>query len=173
MYKSIPLHTNRMYSFLMNDWDEEISGVFIAEGTQWILLYDNQNDFLLDGLRFVHKHNIEEICIDEDAHFKETILGLKYPNLNMNFSYTLDSSEVVLQALKDKDQLLHFDTDDDEEIIVGKIETVGADTFQLKTLSELGTWGESVTLRFSELSSIAIENDYLKSLSLYLNQSEK
>lgn len=153
----------------MNNWDEEISGVFIAEGTQWILLHDNQNDFLLDGLRFVHKKNIDEILREEDEQFKETVFKLKYPELPMEIDFELDHTAKILQEIKRKDLLFHFDAEDEEEIVVGKIESVSLNSFKVKTLDSRGKWSDSCVCTFEELSSIAINNDYLFSLNLLEN----
>lgn len=150
----------------MNDWDEDITGVFVAEGESWILLNDNQNDFLLDGLRFVHKNNIDEILREEDEQFKEKVFKLKYPNLRLDSSFDLDHTATLLQEIKSKDLLFHFDGADEEEMIVGKIESISMNSFKVKTVDSYGNWSDSCVCTFEELSSIAIENDYLKSLGL-------
>jgi hypothetical protein len=153
----------------MNDWDEEISGVFIAEGEKWILLHDNQNDFLLDGLRFVHKSNIDEIIHDDDELFKESVFKLKYPELSMDTSFDLNHTAKILQEIKRRDLLFHFDAEDEEEIVVGKIESVSMNSFEVKTLDSFGKWSDNCTCTFDELSSLAIQNDYLYSLGLLDN----
>lgn len=157
---------NQVYSILMNDWDEEISGVFIAEGKNWVLLHDNQNDFLLDGLRFVHKKNIDEVLRDEDEMFKEKIFKLKYADLKMEFDFNLDHTAKILQEIKTRGLLFHFDGADEEEMIVGKITSVSMNSFEVQTLDGYGEWGDKCVAFFDEISSIAIENDYLCSLEL-------
>ena len=51
---------------------------------------------------------------------------------------------------------------------MGKIEEINLLNFQLKSLTSTGDWGDSCTCDFSEITSIAIQNDYLNSLSLLL-----
>ena len=168
MYIAPKLVTNQVYNILINDWDEEISGLFIAEGSRWILLHDNQSDFLVDGLRFVHKMNIDEIIEDEETDFKNRVFQKKYPSFPTNENYNLDSSELLLKQLQEKTPLLHFDMDDAEEIVVGKITSVSQDTFTFSTLNQQAEWEGASEVVISDLSSIAIANDYLASLSLLL-----
>tara|TARA_B100000809_G_scaffold266851_1_gene332200 strand:+ start:15058 stop:15567 length:510 start_codon:yes stop_codon:yes gene_type:complete len=168
MYIATEMKINQVYSILMNDWDEEITGVFIAEGKEWILLYDNQNDFLVEGLRFIHKQNLDEVLREDDEVFKEKIFNLKYPKLPFDYSFDLDNSVTLLKGLQANNALLHFDTDDEDEITVGRIEEVSIKNFKLKSLTSSGEWGESCICDFSEITSIAIQNDYLNSLSLLL-----
>ena len=73
---NITMIKNKVYSVLMNEWDEEITGIFIAQGKKWILLKDNQNDFLVDGYRLIQKRNVQEIFREENEIFKEKILKI-------------------------------------------------------------------------------------------------
>jgi hypothetical protein len=166
MYITTEMKKKQVYSILIDNWDEEITGVFIAEGKEWIVLYDNQNDFLVEGFRFIRKQKIEEVLREEDECFKEKIFNLKYPKLSFNSLFNLDNTVALLKGIQKQNTLLHFDTDDEEEIIVGKIEEVNLTNFKLKSLTSNGKWGESCSCDFSEISSIAIQNDYLNSLSL-------
>ena len=168
MYIVKEMKIKQVYSVLIDNWDEEITGVFVAEGKEWMLLYDNQNDFLLDGFRFIQKSKVDEIIREEDEIFKEKIFELKYQNLSFEHPFDLDNTSILLKALQEKNALIHFDTDDDEEIFVGKIEEIKAEDFCLQSLTSQGEWGEKYTCDFSEITSIAIQNDYLNSLSLLL-----
>lgn len=156
----------QVYTILIENWDEEVTGIFITEGKEWVLFYDNQNDFLVEGFRFIRKDKIDEILREEDTIFKEKIFKLKYPNLSYASAFDLDHTVLLLRQILNENILLHFDTDDEEEIIVGRLEEVTLTNFKLKSLSAKGTWGESCTCDFSEISTIAIQNDYLNSLSL-------
>jgi len=168
MYIAPKLVPNKVYSILINDWDEEVSGLFIAEGARWILVHDNQSDFLVEGFRFVHKLNIDEIIEDEETAFKNRVFQKKYPSLPTSEIYNLENSELLLNELLQKEVLLHFDTDAADEIAVGKITAVSTGTFTIRTLSQQAEWEETSEVAISELSSIAIANDYLNSLSLFL-----
>ncbi|MFC2110439.1 hypothetical protein ACFLRU_02495 [Bacteroidota bacterium] len=168
MYKSVELVPLQSYAVLMKDWDEEISGFFIAEGKEWILLHDNQNDFMIDGLRFVHKINIDEILREEDEVFKEKVRALKYPNLSITHDYNLNNTRELLKQFQAEDGLFHFDTDNEEELVVGKIVSVSENDFVIKTLSSTATWSETCSCSFEEVSSLALANDYLNSLNLLL-----
>lgn len=169
MYKVTEMIKNKVYTILIDNWDEEICGVFISEGKDWMLFLDNQNDFLVEGIRFVHKSKIDEIIQEENELFKEKIFAKKYGSLSAEYPYNLDSSEALFHAImKQQDVLLHFDTDDDEEIVVGILEDVTDKNFKLKSLTSEAQWGESVITEFSEISTVAIENDYLQSLQLVI-----
>lgn len=168
MYIAPKLVPNKVYSILINDWDEEVSGLFISEGAHWILLHDNQSDFLVEGFRFVHKLNIDEIIEDEETAFKNRVFQMKYPSLPTSEIYNLENSELLLNEFLQKEVLLHFDTDAADEIAVGKIIAVGSETFTIKTLNQEAEWEGTSEVAISELSSIAIANDYLNSLSLFL-----
>ncbi|MGB2128196.1 MAG: hypothetical protein ACPHXR_01835 [Flavicella sp.] len=168
MYIAPKLIPNNVYSILMNDWDEEISGLFIAEGTHWILLHDNPSDFVVDGFRFVLKKNIDEIIEDEDTAFKNAVFNKKYTSLPKYDSHNLNGLDSVLKDFQDNEILLHFDTDDAEEIVVGKITSVTSDSFTIKTISQYAEWEGESKIGISEVSSIAISNDYLNSLSLFI-----
>ena len=162
------MERGHVYSILIENWDEEITGVFLAEGKEWVLLFDNQNDFMLDGYRFIRKEMIDEILREEDELFKEKIFALKYPNLNYEYSFKLDSIYTLLCGFQNNNTLLYFDGDDEEEIVVGKIEEVYLKNFKIKPLNSFGKWGESIDYDFSEITSISIQNDYLSSFGLLL-----
>jgi hypothetical protein len=166
MYIAAEMKKNQVYSILIEDWDEEITGVFVAEGREWILLLDNQNDFVVEGVRFIHKTKLDEVIRDDDELFKEQIFTKKYPGFSFDNQYNLDDSAALLNQIMAEKKLLHFDTNDEEEIIVGLLEEVLGGAFKIKSLTSEAVWGGRVTCDFSELSTIAIDNDYLKSLSL-------
>lgn len=168
MSYAVEMIQNQVYSVLIEDWEEEISGVFIAEGKQWVLLYDNQNDFLVEGFRFVNKDKIDEILREDNELLKEKIFSMKYPNLNFEISFDLDNSVSLFNTIKKLNVLLHFDTDDEEEIVVGKINEVLLRNFTLNSVTSNGEWGAPYTCDFADVSSVAIKNDYLNSLSLLL-----
>jgi len=166
MYIATEMKQNQVYSILIENWDEEVTGVFVAEGREWILLYDNQNDFVLEGLRFIHKTKLDEVLRDDDEQFKELVFAKKYPSFSFDEKYNLDNSTELLNQLMSEKKLLHFDTEDEQEIVVGLIEDVSEKSFKLRSLTSEAVWGEVFTCDFSELSTIAIDNDYLKSLNL-------
>jgi hypothetical protein len=172
MYKAIEMIPNHVYSILIEDWDEEITGVFVAQGKEWILLVDNQNDFILEGLRFIHKAKLDEVLRDDDEKLKEKVFAKKYSDFSLPKKYDLDDTVKLLQQIKEENKLLHFDTQDEEEIIVGLIEVVYDDKFELKTLTSEAHWGERFCCEFKELSTIAIDNDYLKSLNLLIGSPD-
>lgn len=169
MYIATELKQNQVYSILIEDWNEEVTGVFVAEGKEWILLYDNQNDFLIEGFRFVQKSKLDEILRDEDELFKEKIFSKKYSELSFDVNYNLDDTVALLTQIKKENKLFHFDTEDEEEIIVGCIEEVEKSSFKIKSLTSTAVWGESFSCEFSEISTISVQNDYLKSLSLIVD----
>jgi hypothetical protein len=168
MFKSIEMRPNKVYSFLIEGWDDEITGVFVAEGKEWILVWENQNDFLLDGLRFVHKTKIEEIIREEDEIFKDKVFSKKYPSSIKTNRYNLDNSYLLFKQINEEEDLLHYDLDNDEEIFLGMIGTLEKDALKLKTLTSQAQWSEFIMCPFSEISTIAIQNDYLRSLKLML-----
>lgn len=170
MYIATEMKQNQVYSILIEDWDEEVTGVFVAEGTEWILLYDNQNDFIVEGLRFIHKTKLDEVIRDDDELFKEKVFSKKYPAFSFDESYNLDDSFELMNQIKEENKLLHFDSEDEEEIVVGVLEKVSKNQFQLKSLTSESVWGESLSCEFTEVSTIAIDNDYLKSLNLVVKQ---
>ncbi|MEI6864675.1 hypothetical protein [Flavicella sp.] len=169
MYKEIEMIPNQVYSILLEDWDEEITGVFVTEGKEWILLLDNQNDFILEGLRFVNKARLDEVLRDDDEKFKEKVFSKKYSDFSLPNSYNLNDTAKLLQQIKEENKLLHFDMEDEEEIIVGLIENIYDDKFELKALTSEAEWGENLISEFRELSTLAIDNDYLKSLNLLID----
>jgi len=166
MYIASEMIKNQVYSILIENWDEEVTGVFVAEGREWILLYDNQNDFILEGFRFIHKSKLDVVLREEDELFKEKIFAKKYPSFFVDKTYNLDDSQALLNQIMIEKKLLHFDTDNEEEIIVGLIEQVLPEKFKIKSLTSEAIWSDTCYCSFSELSTIAIDNDYLKSLNL-------
>lgn len=169
MYKSLAMKVNNVYSILIEDWDEEVTGVFQKEGKEWILMIDNQNDFIAEGCRFIHKTKVDEILREEGEIFKEKIFAKKYLELDIKENYELNSSEKLFSELMEQNSLIHFDTDDEEEMVVGKIINVTADGFELRSLTEGAHWGEAIFCDYVEVSTLAIGNDYLNSLSLLLD----
>jgi hypothetical protein len=169
MYKSLVMKVNNVYSILIEDWDEEVTGVFQAEGKEWILLVDNQNDFIAEGCRFIHKTKVDEILREEGELFKEKIFAKKYSEFSFKENYALNSSEKLFSQILEQNTLIHFDTDDEEEMVVGKIMKVTSNGFELRSLTEDAKWGETIFCDYTEISTVAIGNDYLNSLSLILD----
>ncbi len=170
MYKTIELKENQVYSILIENWDEEVTGLFLKENKEWIAFYDNQNDFLLDGIRYIQKKNIDEIIRESDDVFKEKIFSLKgITSSTVQVPFLKESTEDLFIQLEQNETLFHFDTDDEEEMFVGKVIAVFSDSFKFQALNSVGVWDESFICDFSDVSSIAINNDYLNSLELLLN----
>ena len=81
----------------------------------------------------------------------------------------MDDAYFLFQQLQASKKLIHFDADDETEIVVGEIVAVTKDGFEIKTLAADAEWIEKLTCNFSEISSVAIGNDYLNSLELFLS----
>ena len=123
---------------------------------------------MLDGFRLINKENIDEILREEDEIFKEKIFKLKYTESKAVFNCDLNKANAVFSELQTQNLLFHFDMEDEEVIIVGKVEEVQEKSFTIKTLNSVGQWDESCTILHTNVSSVAVGNDYLNSLSLLL-----
>lgn len=163
---------NNVFSFKMKNWEEEISGIFLGEGKEWVLIYDNSNDFILDGFRFISKKNISKIDRGMNEIFKERVFKLK--NVINNFDeriYDLDNTILLFESLKKDKQTIQYDVDDEDEIFVGRVLEIDKDNFKIESITTRGELSSSYRCKYDEIRSLSIDNDYLNSLSLLIKDN--
>jgi hypothetical protein len=146
-------------------------GILCASGLKWTLLKYIPNDYLVDGYVLINNNYISSIEISENDIFKEQVLRLKNIDFESINTLNLDVTEHLLNDLKKQVRLIAIELKDPEKSYVGNISISREKSMRLHLISKKCKWIKTETFLYNEIRAIYFEDDYLKSLQLYVDSN--
>ncbi len=163
---------NKVYSFELNEREEEISGMVLSIGKSWVLLAYNPVDYVLDGFIFINKKFIDSVHRGSSEKFIEKVIEAKGGiNTTGLPNYNLDDSKILEKQFAKEKKVIQYDFEDYSICYIGKVDELVDYKSVVIGLNPKAKWTKSSKIDFSAIATISIENDYLKSL-IALNQFE-
>ncbi|MEO0340443.1 MAG: hypothetical protein AAF242_14680 [Bacteroidota bacterium] len=153
--------------YLLKDWEEEITGVVLAENQDWILLHEIVSDYALDGYVLANKSQIEDHYKNEQSDLQELVLNLRnyLPTLPAHFK--MGTVEEMLKQINK--QHIIFGVHEEEEIIsIGTIQSIVANELRLHYISPTGYEDPSIVtpIFMTSIHTITFDNDYINAVKL-------
>ncbi len=157
--------------YILKEWEEEISGVVLAETQDWILLHEIVSDYALDGYVLINKLQIEDHYKNEQSDLQELVLNLRAYSPKIPDDFKMGSVEEMLKLINE--QHILFGVHEEEEVInIGTIQSIVANELRLHYITPTGYEDPSIVnpIFLTGIHTITFNNDYInavKSLAKY------
>lgn len=158
-----------VYSFSLKNKNDLITGQFLEENNDWILLREIPVDYVIDGFRLLNKEWIVEIFSGKEEERIRKVIDLKKTN-PCEFNLKNSSKEEILRDLIKKEGLIQLEFDEEDVVYVGKVLSFIGNKIVFQMIEVDAQFAEIEYIELAQVSSIQFENDYVISLEL-LNKS--
>jgi hypothetical protein len=155
----------------LSRYPDKIKGIVIQDGGQWIMINENEVDYILNGYRFINRKYVTDAKEIEKNSILYQILHLKYTQSSINIP--LNNYEDLLSYIKEQDLLIDVGLESDSFMLVGRVGKIFTKSF---LLYKIGVDAKDIgieNIKFSTIRYISIKTDYLDSLDLYLKSVKK
>jgi len=151
-----------------------IQGFLLAKSEELILV-SYVYDFNLDGVMILRNQDISELKTGKTDAFQTQSLKNEgvFENIKFNVEYNINCWKVFFDnATKiHKYFILEEEALEDPRFSIGKIIELNKDHLVMSTFTGIGRWEEdTITIKYSDLTSCQINNNYLNVYERYFDQ---
>ena len=154
----------------INRYPNAISGVYLYENEEFVVMLNNPVDYVIDGIYFINKNYIKNIEIDQDIISNKILLhkASLYNTDNMNFS----NSKKILQYLLNKQQLIEFYLDKQSYTLIGRIISIDNKVIKVNLVDTQSSFLKKEKISYNKIRVLAINTDYVDALEWYSKHKE-
>ena len=154
----------------INRYPNTISGVYLYENEEFVVMLNNPVDYVIDGIYFINKNYIKNIEIDQDIISNKILLhkASLYNTDNMNFS----NFKKILQYLLNKQQLIEFYLDKQSYTLIGRIISIDNKVIKVNLVDAQSSFLKKEKISYNKIRVLAINTDYVDSLEWYSKHKE-
>ena len=160
----------------INRYPNTISGVYLYENEEFVVMLNNPIDYVIDGIYFINKNYIKNIEIDQDQDQDQDIISNKillhkaslYNTDNMNFS----NFKKILQHLLNKQQLIEFYLDKQSYTLIGRIISIDNKDIKVNLVDTQSSFLKKEKISYNKIRVLAINTDYVDALEWYSKHKE-
>ena len=154
----------------INRYPNTISGVYLYENEEFVVMLNNPVDYVIDGIYFINKNYIKNIEIDQDIISNKILLhkASLYNTDNMNFS----NFKKILQYLLNKQQLIEFYLDKQSYTLIGRIISIDNKVIKVNLVDTQSSFLKKEKISYNKIRVLAINTDYVDALEWYSKHKE-
>lgn len=154
----------------INRYPNAISGVYLYENEEFVVMLNNPVDYVIDGIYFINKNYIKNIEIDQDIISNKILLhkASLYNTDNMNFS----NFKKILQYLLNKQQLIEFYLDKQSYTLIGRIISIDNKVIKVNLVDTQSSFLKKEKISYNKIRVLAINTDYVDALEWYSKHKE-
>lgn len=154
----------------INRYPNAISGVYLYENEEFVVMLNNPVDYVIDGIYFINKNYIKNIEIDQDIISNKILLhkASLYNTDNMNFS----NFKKILQHLLNKQQLIEFYLDKQSYTLIGRIISIDNKVIKVNLVDTQSSFLKKEKISYNKIRVLAINTDYVDALEWYSKHKE-
>ena len=154
----------------INRYPNAISGVYLYENEEFVVMLNNPVDYVIDGIYFINKNYIKNIEIDQDIISNKILLhkASLYNTDNMNFS----NFKKILQYLLNKQQLIEFYLDKQSYTLIGRIISIDNKVIKVNLVDTQSSFLKKEKISCNKIRVLAINTDYVDALEWYSKHKE-
>ena len=154
----------------INRYPNTISGVYLYENEEFVVMLNNPVDYVIDGIYFINKNYINNIEIDQDIISNKILLhkASLYNTDNMNFS----NFKKILQYLLNKQQLIEFYLDKQSYTLIGRIISIDNEVIKVNLVDTQSSFLKKEKISYNKIRVLAINTDYVDALEWYSKHKE-
>ena len=160
----------RIIKVKINRYPNTISGVYLYENEEFVVMLNNPIDYVIDGVYFINKNYIKNIEIHQDIISNKILLhkASLYNTDNMNFS----NLKKILQHLLNKQQLIEFYLDKQSCTLIGRIISVDNEVIKVNLVDTQSSFLKKEKISYNKIRVLAINTDYVDALEWYSKHKE-
>lgn len=162
----------RIIKVKINRYPNTISGVYLYENEEFVVMLNNPIDYVIDGVYFINKNYIKNIEIDQDQDIISNKILLHKASLyntdNMNFS----NFKKILQHLLNKQQLIEFYLDKQSYTLIGRIISIDNKDIKVNLVDTQSSFLKKEKISYNKIRVLAINTDYVDALEWYSKHKE-
>ncbi len=147
-----------------------ITGIYLKEENDWLLIKENPVDYVLDGNNLINKKFIKSISNpykDEDFEYK--VLKDKFDINDTNpFSGINLNTKDLFSFLVESQKLIGLEFESSDYSFVGRINKLNEKSFILDKFGIRGKFLGQYNISYSTIRRIIVDTDYLNSIDNYL-----
>ena len=154
----------------INRYPNTISGVYLYENEEFVVMLNNPVDYVIDGIYFINKNYIKNIEIHQDIISNKILLhkASLYNTDNMNFS----NLKKILQHLLNKQQLIEFYLDKQSYTLIGRIISIDNKVIKVNLVDTQSSFLKKEKISYNKIRVLAINTDYVDALEWYSKHKE-
>ena len=154
----------------INRYPNTISGVYLYENEEFVVMLNNPVDYVIDGIYFINKNYIKNIETDQDIISNKILLhkASLYNTDNMNFS----NLKKILQYLLNKQQLIEFYLDKQSYTLIGRIISIDNEVIKVNLVDTQSSFLKKEKISYNKIRVLAINTDYVDALEWYSKHKE-
>ena len=154
----------------INRYPNAISGVYLYENEEFVIMLNNPVDYVIDGIYFINKNYIKNIETDQDIISNKILLhkASLYNTDNMNFS----NLKKILQYLLNKQQLIEFYLDKQSYTLIGRIISIDNKVIKVNLVDTQSSFLKKEKISYNKIRILAINTDYVDALEWYNKHKE-
>ena len=160
----------RIIKVKINRYPNTISGVYLYENEEFVVMLNNPVDYVIDGIYFINKNYIKNIETDQDIISNKILLhkASLYNTDNMNFS----NLKKILQHLLNKQQLIEFYLDKQSYTLIGRIISIDNEVIKVNLVDTQSSFLKKEKISCNKIRVLAIDTDYVDALEWYSKHKE-
>lgn len=164
----------KVESYYLNNWEEEETGVLLAENDDWILINSIPNDYVLDGYKIIRKSAIEERVHGNDELLVERVLRLKGVDAEALEDFEFGTALQMMTWVEDTYDLFEIQDHDEEACVYGQIKNSEEGYVELYWIEPDGTIDDEAEfeMELDQIRIIAFNSDYHYSVCLLWNDNQ-
>ncbi|WP_299121890.1 hypothetical protein [uncultured Tenacibaculum sp.] len=157
----------KVEDYLIKDWEERETGVFLKENEDWILIKSIPVDFQVDGYKLLRKKYLKERRENTNKSLKK-VLELKRLKFEEPVGFKFMSPFEFLKWSEKEYGCFEFQDDIEDELFYGVIQKSKEKSFFIDFIKSDGTVDLDFDFEFSEedIRVISFGSDYFESISL-------
>jgi hypothetical protein len=161
------LKQSQLVEFEIIEWKNPIKGLYIYQGSEWIIVHGNPVDYQVDGFYLIFKSHIKKIRRSKKDIFRNKVIlscdKINNPRLNLDIDGTVE----ILRQIGFSYEIIAIQSEFETSLCVGIIEKITDSEIFFR---EIDTKGEIIGNKSAVLASIRLiefDTDYLTSLLSY------
>lgn len=159
----------RVEDVQLKGWEADISGLWLAENDDWLLLRYIPVDYVTDGYVLLAKHHIATRIPKKGRKQTEQVLKLKGIKAEVPTGFEFMDTVELLRWMQQQYGLVHF-MEEEQSAFLGWINEADPVHLWIDTLEPAGTVAareaDEAPFELSQIRLIVFDDDYSQSLKL-------
>lgn len=150
------------------DWEDEATGLLIAENEEWLLVRHIPVDYVVDGYKLYRKEFIEKRTHTSKEVPVERVLRLKGVGEEKPVDFNFGDVGAMLKWCEEKYGLFEFQDFDQTQLFYGRINSMAEGILVIDMIKANGEEEKAYDYDFEldEIRVITFETDYFDSIRL-------
>ena len=111
----------KVETYTIKDWEDQETGLLIAENEDWLLVRHIPVDYVVDGYKLYKKSFIESRVTTDQERQVEKVLGLRKISMDIPNGFVFSDTIGLLSWVESNYDMFEFQGKDESELTYGKL----------------------------------------------------